>query len=119
MLENGAERPETIIAARITRPDMAQENVLLSYQGSGIWEMSYQLPQGGRYIVDVRATPPADSGYSSGYDSAVAQVLSSRSPITVVVESLDTPFARGELAPLECACRPMAYRLIGLMCLLK
>lgn len=102
---DGVDLPDTTVTARITRPNLTQEEVTLAHVSAGVWEATWPVTGSGRFLFDVRATPPQSTAIAAGYGSAAINVLASTSPLSLTVDTLPGAVARGAVTPLGVAVR--------------
>jgi len=73
---DGAFYPSTAVMATVTTPDLATVWVPLSNVADDTWQATYTFSAGlgGPYYIDVRAAPPAGSGFIDGWGGAAVEV---------------------------------------------
>jgi hypothetical protein len=89
---DGVTRSDSVVSVIVTSPSMEQNVINLAYTGGNTWQVDYVFNSGGRYLLDVQATPPPGTSYVDGYGASVVDVFKVREELTIAPVNLEQAY---------------------------
>jgi hypothetical protein len=89
---DGSDHSDGSVNMAVLEPGRKETVAPLTNAGNNIWQGNYTFTKGGRYLLDIKASPPPAANYIAGYHSLVKDVFASASPLQVSVAGLPGTF---------------------------